>query len=295
MKKTLLFSFFALTLLASCDKELENSSTESFVTCDLVIPTDGVSEVTANNAIYSIKLNFNNSKATITSSTLELGGKTCSMQLTDVPFQANSLNGANLSMSAANAGEITTLSLPVTDLTLKTTQAFNLYPEVVPGVSGITSFYPLLMMNYKVGDKYVVKTFCSDNTFTGTTMTTYPSGDGQGTFQNEGIEYRVVMNVDKKKADVVLYNAKFAEASPEIKAMILKNLDVEYLPTGYAIQGTDLIPEVVEGSTTTPNPRFPFNSFSLTTTDSDMTSVRCQYTVATVFNGVFSGSVLMNR
>lgn len=296
MKKLIFAASAALLLLSSCgEDEKVNTQTSSYPVYNLVTPVNGIGEPELSLGTYSLLYDFANGKVTTSCTNVAVGGKAYKFGLEELPFKlVYSTYGETAAFSSTNPLMTTSPELNVNNLKCEVTTSFLVYPSAVPGVTGMTNFNPLLLMSYNIGNEYTVRTFVPDNTFSGKTMTTFTTQDGaSGSYANDRIIYRAVLRVQDKKADVVIYRAKFAEQAPEIAAMILKDLDLEFNGTGYVIRGTEVIPEVVEGTGATPNTRYPFNSFVLSTTNSTLTSVRCEYTVSSRFNGVFSGSVLL--
>ena len=161
----------------------------------------------------------------------------------------------------------------------------------MPGITGIATPTPVPVLKYNIGNEYTVRTFCRDAYYAGTTTTHYTDKDGNaGSFENKEIVYRAVINVEKMTADVVIYNAQFAPQQPQkITAMVLKALPVETMANGYRITGEDIIPEVVEGAATTPNPNYPFKKFSMTTTSDNLDQVAMEFNVGDRYHGLFSG------
>lgn len=160
----------------------------------------------------------------------------------------------------------------------------------------LTSSFPLLVGKYKAGTQYSVMTCFTDMSFFGTTTTSYPEGDNYpaGEFSNSQMIYRVLFDIKTMKADVVIYNAKFASMAPPIDVIYLPNLDLKFENEGYTIEGTSVVPQIPEGDGSNevlvPNTRYTFNAFKLSTKPGTVLSeVEISYQVATVFKGKCAG------
>lgn len=94
-----------------------------------------------------------------------------------------------------------------------------------------------------------------------------------------------------------MYNAKFSDSpnEPTKAAIYVKNLPVVFSSTGMTISGEDVIPEVLDGSTTTPNERYVFNTINFKTTDANLTQCEISYEVAGMYYGNFSGNYIQNE
>ena len=106
--------------------------------------------------------------------------------------------------------------------------------------------------------------------------------------------YRVLIDLEKKTADIIIYNAKFAAAAPPLKAILLKGLKVTWGKGSYSIEGENLIPSVPEGGTWQENPRYVFNKFAFNTNGKTMTDANMSYLVAGMYTGQFSGSYVLD-
>lgn len=160
----------------------------------------------------------------------------------------------------------------------------------VPGYPTGNLPFAALVLGFTCDD-YEVHTFPSQCWFTGTTNTNYADKDGTQVFyENKNISYRIMINAAKNKADVVIYKGKFADKAPEIPAMLLRDMDIEYGLGTYSIVGVNVIPEVVGDGGLTPYQMFMFNSFKLTTLDMELTSANIEFDVAGKYHGSFMGS-----
>lgn len=155
---------------------------------------------------------------------------------------------------------------------------------------------PIVTGSYKVGNELDVTLFTTDASFFGTTETTFPGG----TYSSGDIIYRIFIDVKKNKADLVLYNAKFADKAPVLPVIYVPGLDVTFSKGNYVIKGENIIPRIPEGSdkdtvngsgqTTTENPKFIFNEFRMETVPGTlMSTVDVEYKVAGIYEGQFRG------
>lgn len=296
MKKLLLPFMAGAMLFASCSKESDATQTFNYEVYNLATSVNPGEAPVVSEGKYAMLYNISNGTVTVSTNYFLLpGNQNATFLLNNIPYtSSSSATGQQVVINTDVPVMGTGSTAAITDFRCTVTNDYVVYPSSVPGVLGTTVFYSFPMMKYTVDGNYTVRTFQRDNTFLGSTTTSYPAEGGYATFENDNIYYRVVMDVKALKADVVLYKAKFAEAAPEL-TMILKNLTLEFTNSGYVVRGTDIIPNVVEGNATTPNPKYPFNSFTLQTSNDSMTAARCEYKVAGVFTGIFSGSTLRTK
>lgn len=158
----------------------------------------------------------------------------------------------------------------------------------------INSISPwITVAKYNIGDSYRVNTFPLNSFFKGVTTTTYPMGDKVASNETQDITYRFILDVEKNTAVMIIYNSKFSASPMEpVKTIIVENLAVEFTPTAIKITGKDIVPDIVEGSSSTPNEDFILNSVEFTTTDNIYTLAKLDFTVADKYTGHFEGSYL---
>ncbi len=154
---------------------------------------------------------------------------------------------------------------------------FYRMPGRIPTVEGV-AYNPVVIAQYEIGNMYSVATFPADATYRGITSTSFEYKGQQQTYKTKSGSYRVVINLNTLKADVVLYNVKFAEQSPAL-VLVLKDLDVKLERNAYSVSGMNVNPRQVEGNSLTENDSFPFESFKLRTTTADLATISIEYTV----------------
>lgn len=260
---------------------------------NLVIPNNGTPYATKSN--YVLKLFDTLGEITVSNSNLNLEGSsenfTSSLMKYNlyalgtlenivVKFSGGYCNGANMTL--------------VTNLNGFTSWAYNSLGERDPQI-GEYLWYPrpALVMQYNAYQKYTVKTFMQDAIYTGNT-TIMTEGAPNNDFNSGSVRYRVYFQSDLKTADVIFYNAKFAERMPEI-TFVVKGLEVNYTRNGYTLsipEGKTIQPEMFEGGSLTPYPAYTFTSFLLNNGSSDLTTASINYTITSqyaTYRGVFNG------
>lgn len=196
------------------------------------------------------------------------------------------------------------LSVPVSGMVMATSNYF------LPGSWGVSSDFnpsygqsiPIISIaKYKLGNEYMVRTFQKNTFFGGETKTTFPyMGDVQN-YTTDKIGYGVILTKDKETneytADLHLYNAKFTDVpqEPIKKEIIVKGLPVVFGNGKITFEGTDIVPDVVEGTSSTPNEDYIFNSVSFTTTNDELTTATIKYEVASKYYGSFSGKYAVTQ
>lgn len=282
----------AAPLLTSClgDGDDNREQTLVYNIVNLVTPSDAAVKPYMSTGTYSFYLKGNN--LTVSTADLMLGTSKSSFVTGETPYtQTVSALGTVISFNGCSGNVNQDSSLPLNNFSGRITSAAYYISTAVPGITGIATPTPVPVLKYNIGNEYTVRTFCRDSYYAGTTTTHYTDKDGNaGSFENKDIVYRAVIDVEKMTADVVIYNAQFAPQQPQkITAMILKALPVETMANGYRITGEDIIPKVVEGAATTPNPKYPFKKFSMTTTSDNLDQVAMEFNVGDRYHGMFSG------
>lgn len=152
----------------------------------------------------------------------------------------------------------------------------------------MNSIPPVLVGQYEIGQDFSVKTFSCDNTYEGQTQTSYPNREGgKDSAFSKTIYYRVVLDVTKSKAYVVIYNAKFSNVPAEpIKPVVyLKDLDIIWGNGYYTIHGTNLPSYVIDGGKMDINEDFTFSEFTMNTVGNEMVGANISYKVINSIGG----------
>lgn len=161
----------------------------------------------------------------------------------------------------------------------------------------VNSIAPVLVGQYEIGQDFSVKTFSCDNTYEGQTVTSYFYKGEMASYATRTIYYRIVLDVNKSKACVVMYNAKFSNSQEPVKPVVyLKDLDIVWGNGSYTVQGTDLPCYIIEGGKLEIHPDFTVSEFTMTTVGYEMVASNMDFKVKTVamgqpleYTGHFSG------
>lgn len=308
-------------MFTSCNVgEGENSSVVPVPTCNYIIALDG-SESTMSNGYYSFSVTSSTAGTTYKISTDNLTFNNVSRSFETVETTPTALNNMMLYFTGLTSNGITGNSA-ITDGTFLLTY-YNLpenfksgdyFTPTVKKSDGTTSYvdgfiyypganyvYTPLVAGYRLGNDYMVRTFMSDAFYNGTTVTRYTNQDGMTeTYTSSNILHRIIIDMSKKKACLVMYNAKFSNSpnEPEKKVIYVPDLDVRFVGSSYEITGTDITPLIPEGSdstapspdTFTPQPNFIFSSFRMTMTNTWLTEAKMEYKVGNDYEGTFTGS-----
>lgn len=295
MKKSLILGVALVgTLLASCDKDQSDSKMSFKIpTANLITSLDS-GETYMNTSTYAFDLNLTKGLAVIGCDNLVVNNNSLSFTTDEKTFLTNGYWIVVDNPTGTVTGNST---LQLKNSYFSANPYYNFNFTYVPGYVTQPTFERLVVSQYNLGDEYRVVTFNTDAFYMGETKTVYPSMDGSGTVNNytsTEMTYRVVMNIQKQTADLIIYNAKFSasEREPVKVAIIAKDLTVKLNNGAYTIEGSNIIPEVVEGGASTPYPNFIFNSINFTTTNSTLTECSISYEVAGMYKGSFTGSYL---
>lgn len=290
MKKIAILSLAAaLVALTACTKESDPPTLSKTVTSAVhVVSADG-SSVTASMAAFNFTIapDYLSFKC----SGLSLGSTTADFDTDKMPMEyAQYPSGINYAFDYGKSVSGTTAS----GLGGNIVGSFYLYTGTAKNIINLSRGHDLLVLRGEVnGCK--INAFPTDCFYKGLT-TTRVNGDAsaQG-FQTEDILYGVSINLATKKATVVMYDAQLNPKMPKLN-IVLEGLDFILTSTGYRISGTDIVPGVIEGGSTTPNPGYKFDSFEFATrpndqiTKSDFTAATIDFTVrGGMFTGQFSG------
>lgn len=265
---------------------------------NMVVPIQGGQDRTPTLAKGTYAFQLSGNKAVINTVSLRIGSKDYSFTTEESAYVSSivmiegdskddNVSAEVLSFKGYSPSLSGDSNLPVKDLSAVMTPYYY-YDEVE---TKIKIHAGALLMHYNIGQEYVVRTFSADACYKGETATTFTDAEGdKGEYKNSKIVYRVILDVDKMTADVYIYQAKFAEQAPSLSKLLLENLAVTITADGYTVEGSDVVPKMVEGDTSTPVARFPFNTFRMTTTGDMMNSAVIEYTVAGRYAGYFTGA-----
>lgn len=296
-----LFAAAALTVgLSSCDPG-SGTSTQNYTlsTYNLIVDSYGREEPLVVPSYYRYDFDLNTGKATITSELALSSNRSITINAEDVPFGFRYFTekGTNNIYEVINlVGELpgkTSEGELLSDLNCELTAMVYTPPINYVSLPKLTlPANKFTIMQYNMGDK-LVKTFWPDVTFRGTTTSNYvsPSTGSATTYEGYGTSYRVVMDLEKMKATVVMYYPRFAEEMPDfITNIVLKDLDLKFGYSGYEVSGTEIIPMYYEMSGEgTPFPSYKFDKFMMTSTG-DMVNCDIDFSVAGKYQASFSGA-----
>lgn len=293
MKKITILSFATLMLGAvSCnDSGNGDERTLNFnVPCINIVTMLNDNSTVASNGIYTFDLNISKMTGTVSATGLIVDNTAMDFTTNEATYKSSGYNVFFENTSATVNGNS---SYSITNGTFLATPAFW-YPQDFIG--NPPSPY-MVVASFNIGNLYSVKTYPTDAVYMGTTKTSYTMQGMQQNAENKNIFYQVKINPTEKKANLAMYNAKFSDSpnEPTKTAIYVKNLDVEFSPSGITITGENVIPDVLEGSSTTPNERYVFNTISFKTTNEKLNECQISYEVAGMYFGEFTGNYIMNN
>lgn len=272
----------------ACSSDPENTTTMSIRVSNYIVPDNLAEEVSVqHDCSYNFRLDNIKGGITISTTDLNLNGSTVGFTSNEMPFVRYGYQGG-WSLDFAKGNAHLSNGMELTGLYGYVTSMVNYMSPVGDPFTNLTP-NPMVVAQYHVGD-FTVRTFSPNSYFTGKTTTDFqkPGDSGVTEFSTTEAVYRVNFAKDMKTANVVIYNVRFAESAPALKAVILKNLPVELTREGYLISGKDIVPEMQEGTQATPNPERTFTSFNIKSS-ADLTKIDCEYVVAEKYHGKFSG------
>lgn len=275
--------------LGSCNEELKSVSTNSITVSNYYIPDNTEEPITVQHGCtYNMVFDNVSSKMTFAATGIKLPGQS-EQVMTSKEFKFDRLAYGSSETSLFHNGNATLGNgMPVSQITGYVTNMVN-YEAISPDPFYNFTPNPMIVVSYRVGD-YLVRTFARNAYFSGTTNTYFkmPGAESASTYTTKECTYRVNFSEDMKSANIMLYNVKFAENMKPIQAVILKSLPVALTREGYVIEGTDVVPEMMEAGEATPFPSKIFNNIQVKSTP-DMRTIKCEYLVAGMFHGAFEG------
>lgn len=300
-------SLFVLPLLAmgmaSCNLDPDPSSnyiTGQFSCTNLVIPADG--DAYATPADYTMTFYYTEGQVQLSATDLTFNG----IKGNFVSSKMNAVTQSYLSEDKNFGFDVTSFSggsATSGNLSIKNLKGFSSSYLNVVTENEMIKDYPFqaftpLVISYNVNDDIIVKTFLSDAIYNGTTSVR--SAMSPDAYVDSNTKYRVIFSADLQKADVLIYNAKFAEMMPTLPFFLVKGLKVEYNKTGYIIsnpEGQSIIPQTLDGGTWIDNPNREISKFEFINSSDDLTSANCYFTVKVgqadftcEFNGYYTRS-----
>lgn len=298
--------------LVSCNTDGENTITYNYTATayNLYTPLDGSESHYIQSANYELKILAHEYNVVTTANGMAIpGGGKVDFQLKKLSYElyTGAVDNKGVALYKFGAANATEIGASVDDFSAYFTQscfvpetisALNL-PITVPNVSGNAVGFAGLpfyfISNYKLDNRWLVRTFWPDQTFDGTTTM---NSNGTVT-DNKSMRYRVIMKTDASGvignvADVVIYNAKFVgdDAKSLGVAVVLKNLNLEFSSQGWTVTGTNIEGQTVTNNKLEFNPDYKFDNFSATASG-DMTNMNCAYTFNDDTSVNFTGSYLV--
>lgn len=298
-KRFFIAALAAPVIMSSCLGDPADSTSKATLPIyNHVTRTGADGETKVEKGEYTFNQNITKATIDMTASLLRLGEQTGSFITPTQSYSAG--KGYELIFKCQEAGNFNNdASMPVTGLDCAIYNLYNTVPETVSStfpkdVAVPQQYMSLPIMRYSVGQDYKVRTFFQYPLYTGTTVTT---DDVNVRYESKKMGYYISMDIPKRKATVVILNAKFSDKmGKELTALFLRNLDIKFTPSGYEVSGAGITPSIMMGTKETPVPTFEISSFQLTTVSEDMTTATAVYDVVNRmgetekrYKGQFSG------
>lgn len=293
MKKFFLAALPALFLLTGCNKDASFEETYSYKTYNIIYPINSTRKPSVGYGNYKFHF-IDNLPESFTISDLYIGSEEYSLTVSGFTSRSGFTDNGSLFEFSGGKGSLSN-GLQVNDLHGCVTGIVNYAMDSVIGIPPISpdEYGPHCFIDYKLGDKYLVKTIFRDIYFKGTTNTWYNYKGEEKTYMNSEILYRIVFNSTFDKADLVIYKGKFAEEQPTqavYKYLLLKDLPVVLKDGGFTIEGDNIVPLYPEGDQLEMQPRFVFNDIKIKNTSDNLSKINITYNVAGQYKGEFNGS-----
>lgn len=302
MKKSIIAAIAIISVLASCDDKKNDGPqsviTQQYTSLCLFSPEDG-GKAYIGDAEYKVAYNQTTGNATLDASL----SSSFTIDMLTIPLTPYNTSGEGIdqviTFSSKDGNYVAEgCDYKVSDFNAFATRSFNTASDV-PMYGRLDAMSARIYFSSTVDGLFSMKSFYADAVYCGQTITNFQYNGADNSFTSIDGSYRVIINAREMKADVILYNIKFAEQAPSL-ILRLKGLDLTLQNGFYTISGTNVVPEQVEGSGYTPNESFPFENFTLTTSSDMLDAVSIEYQVRNThanlkYKGSFRGSALKNR
>lgn len=305
MKKSLMPLAAMAVVVASCGTHSgENYSKYNFREYNFISDTqDSSSEANISGSVYSVKMNWTQNTAELSTYNLVLDNKNVSFDTDPMPLYIESVKdpfsiyyvqqGTFSSKDNENVGK----GASITDLTALYTSGVYNVPMNVPGLNTPAISDLRLVLDYKINDRYRVRTFWPECFYIGDTFVYGPEGQ----YTTQSTSYRVQIDLSKKTAKVVVYAPKFSDEAKDEElpnAFVLSDIPVTITHDSYYMQAESPKTEILVttlGKAELQEPgKYQITDFKFNLTSDDMTSAHITFTV----DGkdiIFDGSSIVKK
>ncbi|MCH5227102.1 MAG: hypothetical protein J1F16_04710 [Muribaculaceae bacterium] len=289
MKKTTLYGGLAgLLILSACSKESYYKPATYLDKAVNVITSLDDNTTQVSTAVYAFDLTFSDK------------GNYGIISVSDLTIDTEKYNFVTQQQNFSSDGfyelftNVTSPTVSLSNSSFLLTPYFN-NPQVV-GAEGSANSPNIVVAQYTLNNKYLIKTFHNNTVFTGITNTSYidrATGEEQK-METNGIKYLLELNVpdDSGKANLSMIDAKFSNNPNERpkEKIVVPGLDVVFSNEGIVATGENIVPTMVEGGEGTPVPAFIINEIEFKTTNPELTDCEITFIVANYqYNGAFTG------
>lgn len=288
MKKIVTYCGLSILIgMAACTKGESNYTATYNMTPINIITSleDGTTTASQGNYKFELTSNYDTQYGTIEVSDLVIDNNIVKFITDQQTYQTN--------LYYAYFQKVKSGSANISDANFLLTPYYN-YPAFFGVPANYANDGNVVIASFNYGNSYKVTTFQKNTFYTGTTTTSFSFQGQSQQFDTETIYYQLDLNVKESPntARLVMYNAKFTniEQEPIKKQINIEGLTVEYSNGMIKVYGEDIIPDIVEGTSSTPYPNYVFNTIEFETTSSDLTNCKINYVVAGVYKGSFNGS-----
>lgn len=290
--------------LTSCDSESETPTSsyfEVYNTLTLISPADGTDPVVAT-PVYKVSQNTRN-QMSVSVASFEAAGHKISFDSGFSAFKYGIRELGNLSLEVYTYEKSTTDSHNgenITNLSMIYTNDY-VVPSAYSASPTASVDFPygnyMFLARYDIEGVGTANTFYSMAAFGGETTTSFPGQGGvMQSYTDGNTTFEYAIDTKAMTADIIIYDARFAQQMPSIPVMRVEGLTVKYKTGAIEMTGTGIIPEVLEGGSDgaenwTPNMRYQFDDITFEIKGEYLNVANAHFTVASVFSGSFNGSL----
>lgn len=269
------------SLLTACTSSNQGNTMTSQISLINVVNNLTTGETTASLGGYSVKFDWEGATAQIQSNSIVLGGQSYPLLTSAGAYKVESGGTTHITGLTGMIGSGTALPMEFIKCTL---------PLVYTDPADKDQRGQFLKMSFLAGGMFEVKTLAGVSTFFGNTTTSYQGVTGEERFSSNNIGYAIAIRPSEMKANLLMYNAKFAEAMPMTVNIVLEDLPIQITPSGYSIKSSDVVPKsILSYEVGEAIPAYTFTNLEVSS-DMDFTNLYINFTVAGKYEGYFSGT-----
>ena len=300
--KRIIFTFAIVAMIVSACGDLKDSTqTFYYNECNLIVDTEDESQTAqASTAVYQVLNNLSKGVADVTCSDIIINNQRYSLQTDTMVIHEKTFKVSNVD----DAGYAANYWFAKSGNVSAGSSASNLMGEIVwclksNNANLISPNYQLevaqrLNVNYNINGHYRVQSFSRDAFYVGNSI----ASSGSSSFSSKKIDYRAILDLEKKVGVVYVYNPEFSDSQDNSfpKVIRIEDIPMVFSSVGFTLDAaapkTTVLGIKNNIITMIDSVDFKATDFRLDFASPDMTEVSISYKI----NGkniFFSGSSIL--